>query len=187
MASLTADGIFFATSDELNSRRQIFALSAAWCFFQSAAPTGWTKVTTHNNKALRVVSGNGGGSGGTNPFTDTMTSFTVGGELTMNNYTDGAKLSPSQIPGHSHGNGGEIGVSLTDPVYNPDGEFVGWSGGDVGANINQGGWSRNYPGTGDAGGSVPHSHLCSATGTVPSFPISIAVQYVNIIVCTFDG
>ena len=33
-------------------------------FFQAAAPTGWTKITTHNNKMLRVVSGSGGGSGG---------------------------------------------------------------------------------------------------------------------------
>jgi hypothetical protein len=37
-------------------------------FFQSAAPTGWTQVTTQNDKAIRVVSGTGGVSGGTNPF-----------------------------------------------------------------------------------------------------------------------
>jgi len=34
-------------------------------FFQASATTGWTQSTTHNNKALRVVSGTGGGSGGT--------------------------------------------------------------------------------------------------------------------------
>lgn len=34
-------------------------------FFQAAAPTGWTKLTSQNDKALRVVSGSGGGSGGT--------------------------------------------------------------------------------------------------------------------------
>lgn len=33
-------------------------------FYQAAAPTGWTKVVTQNDKALRVVSGTGGGSGG---------------------------------------------------------------------------------------------------------------------------
>jgi len=33
-------------------------------FFQAAAPVGWTQDTTHNNKMLRVVSGSGGGSGG---------------------------------------------------------------------------------------------------------------------------
>jgi len=35
------------------------------CFFQAAAPTGWTQVVTQNDKVLRVVSGAGGGSGGT--------------------------------------------------------------------------------------------------------------------------
>lgn len=34
-------------------------------FFQAAAPTGWTKITTQNDKVLRVVSGSGGGAGGT--------------------------------------------------------------------------------------------------------------------------
>ncbi len=33
-------------------------------FFQAAAPTGWTQVTSQNDKLLRVVSGTGGGSGG---------------------------------------------------------------------------------------------------------------------------
>jgi hypothetical protein len=33
-------------------------------FFQAAAPTGWTQVTTQTDKMLRVVSGAGGGSGG---------------------------------------------------------------------------------------------------------------------------
>lgn len=37
-------------------------------FFQAAAPTGWTQVTTQNDKALRVVSGAGGGVGGATAF-----------------------------------------------------------------------------------------------------------------------
>lgn len=44
-------------------------------FYQAAAPTGWTKGTTQNDKALRVVSGNGGGSGGSRA----LSSVTVGG------------------------------------------------------------------------------------------------------------
>lgn len=34
-------------------------------FYQAAAPTGWTKDVTTNDKMLRVVSGAGGGTGGT--------------------------------------------------------------------------------------------------------------------------
>ncbi len=37
-------------------------------FPQAAAPTGWTQDTTHNDKALRVVSAAGGGSGGSSSF-----------------------------------------------------------------------------------------------------------------------
>lgn len=37
-------------------------------FYQANAPTGWTKITTQNDKALRVTSGSGGSAGGTNAF-----------------------------------------------------------------------------------------------------------------------
>jgi hypothetical protein len=37
----------------------------ATLFFQAAAPAKWTKATSHNNKCFRVVSGAGGGNGGT--------------------------------------------------------------------------------------------------------------------------
>ncbi len=42
-------------------------------FFQSAAPTAWTKLTTQNDKALRVVSGSGGGAGGSAATSATIT------------------------------------------------------------------------------------------------------------------
>lgn len=37
-------------------------------FYQASAPVGWTQVVTQNDKALRVVSTAGGGSGGTHPL-----------------------------------------------------------------------------------------------------------------------
>lgn len=42
-------------------------------FFQAAAPTGWTKDTSQNDKALRVVSGSGGGSGGSDSISSPPT------------------------------------------------------------------------------------------------------------------
>lgn len=60
-------------------------------FQQTAAPTGWTKQTTHNNKALRVVSG-AASSGGSVAFT---TAF-------ANGSTGATTLSTSQIPSHTH-------------------------------------------------------------------------------------
>lgn len=47
-------------------------------FYQAAAPVGWTKLTSHDDKALRVVSGTGGTAGGTVPFTTVMAQTTTG-------------------------------------------------------------------------------------------------------------
>lgn len=41
-------------------------------FYQAAAPTGWTKVTSQNDKAVRIVSGSGGGSGGSQAMSTTI-------------------------------------------------------------------------------------------------------------------
>lgn len=45
-------------------------------FQQTAAPTGWTKQTTHNDKALRVVSGTAS-SGGSTAFSSVMAARTI--------------------------------------------------------------------------------------------------------------
>ena len=61
-------------------------------FAQAASPTGWTKSTTHNDKTLRVVSGDGGGSGGVQAFS------TVFGRTAV----DGSSLSIAQLAAHAH-------------------------------------------------------------------------------------
>jgi hypothetical protein len=62
-------------------------------FVQTSAPTGWTKSTTHDNKALRVVSG-AASSGGTTAFTSVFTSRTI---------------TTANMPSHTH--------TLTDPGH----------------------------------------------------------------------
>jgi len=61
-------------------------------FVQTAAPTGWTKDTTHDNKALRIVSGTAG-SGGSDAFTTTFGSGKT---------TEPHTLTISQMPSHNH-------------------------------------------------------------------------------------
>ena len=61
-------------------------------FQQTAAPTGWTKDTSHDDKALRVVSGTAS-NGGIDSF-----STTFGAGKTTDSHT----LSTPQIPSHSH-------------------------------------------------------------------------------------
>jgi microcystin-dependent protein len=81
-------------------------------FYQANAPTGWTKVTTQNNKALRVVSGSGGGTGGTTNFTSVFTSRTPSGSVSggsvsvsISGNTGSTSLSAAQLPTHTHGLG----------------------------------------------------------------------------------
>jgi len=85
-------------------------------FVQTAAPTGWTKSTTHDNKALRVVSGSAG-SGGTTNFT------TVFGARTITIANMPAHTHAVTDPGHSHtytvitgGSGGIQGGSFDPQV-----------------------------------------------------------------------
>ena len=99
-----------------------FATGTALLFYQATAPTGWTKSTTNDNKALRVVSGStGGSSGGTVAFTTAFASQTPAGtvSVTLNNTTaagtiggntDGTAISVAQMPAHNHG--------VNDPSHN---------------------------------------------------------------------
>lgn len=183
MAKLTSSGINFAVGDDLNSKRGIFPLGTAWVFYQSSAPTGWTQVTTHENKALRVVSGTGGGSAGTNSFTSTMSSFNISGTVISSSATGPTTLTVQQLPSHAHPGSG-TGLNAVPALNNPDGSFTGWNGGDV---ARSSGWTRNFPGWGSAGSDTSHNHPFSGSGTVPSQPVSIDVQYIDVIVCTFDG
>lgn len=81
-------------------------------FFQAAAPTGWTKVTTQNDKVMRVVSGAGGGAGGSiatstglahthtvDSHTHTYSGTTSG---TAGQITDAGVNAATTAPTHTH-------------------------------------------------------------------------------------
>jgi len=105
-------------------------------FWQAAAPTDWTQITTHNNKGLRVVSGTGGGSGPASDGTDWTSP--AGGAHT---------LSLGEMPQHSHG---QRGYTSGDP-YGP------WNNSSTKADT--GSSVRNFSqATTTAGSSDPHSH-----------------------------
>lgn len=57
-----------------------FPAGTSMLFVQTAAPTGWTKSTTHDNKALRLVSGTIT-TGGTVAFTTAFASKSVAGSI----------------------------------------------------------------------------------------------------------
>lgn len=102
MASLTQAGITFGDGTSQSTAATGFPVGTLMLFVQSAAPTGWTKSTAHNDKALRVVSGSVS-SGGSVTFSTAMANRAV----TIGSTT----LSIAQMPSHNHSvsgwNGGE--------------------------------------------------------------------------------
>lgn len=102
-------------------------------FQQTSAPTGWTKQTTHNDKALRVVSGTAS-SGGTNAFSTVMAQTVVGGTA----------LTLAQIPSHTH----------TYSIGSNNG-----AAGDAGGAGGFAAWNQNTStNTGSAGSGNAHDH-----------------------------
>lgn len=170
MAVLTAAGITFSDTTQLNSKYGIVPQTSVSVFYQSAAPTGWAQSTAHNDKALRVVSGAGGGSGGTSSFTtvfpNSLRPVTQPG-IPVTGTVGATTLTTAQLPSHSHPNGGSIGLSP--------------GGGDVSSGT---GWSRNFPGTGANGSGQSHAHPWSGTANF-STNIDLRVQYIDVIICSF--
>jgi hypothetical protein len=74
------------------SRSPPFQAGTLMLFQQTSAPILWTKQTTHNDKALRVVSGTAS-SGGTNAFSAMLNST-----QTVANTT----ITVATMPSHSH-------------------------------------------------------------------------------------
>jgi hypothetical protein len=111
-----------------------FPAGTTLLFYQAAAPTGWTKITTQNDKALRVVSGAGGVSGGVTPFS------TVFGQTS----TGATTQSAAQMPVHVHSE-----IAPSEPyylAYEPGGSVVYLVYGQAASN------------TGAAGGGGSHTH-----------------------------
>jgi hypothetical protein len=116
----------------LDGKERKFAAGTRMLFQQSAAPVGWTKVLTHDNKALRVVSG-AVGSGGAIDFTAAFVNGNVGA----------TGLTIAQIPSHTH--------TVNVPTYSETGIGNVASGGNT--------FDVNFALNTDAtGGGATHSH-----------------------------
>jgi len=146
--------------NEVNSSS--FPSGTTLVFYQASAPTGWTKITTHNDKALRVVSGNGGGSGGSTAFSSAF-SHTHTDSFSVSNHT----LITAEIPSHVHGYTGVQGTGYPDGALDSTGA----------------GGSGSYPRITELdyeGGGQPHNH--GLAGSINS--ATLAPYYVDVIICT---
>lgn len=134
---------------------------SAMLFVQTAAPTGWTKSTTHNDKALRVVSGTAG-SGGSAAFTTAFGTPSVSG--TVGGTVGSTTLSTAQMPSHAH----QLPANTC--------------GTGVAGNFAPGSYAANTTNTAGGGGS--HNH--SFSGSLSSATAAINVAYVDTIIATKD-
>ncbi len=91
---------------------QPFVSGTLMLFQQTAAPTGWTKQTTHNDKALRVVSGSAS-SGGTTAFSSVMTSRTPAGTVSVSGSNSGGSIANTTDTGSVSGSNSGGSVSNT--------------------------------------------------------------------------
>ena len=82
---------------EIGVTGTVFTSGTRMLFQQTTAPSGWTKDTGLNNRALRIVSGSVG-SGGSNSFTGVLNSTVTTSNGSVSNHT----LTSSQIPSHYH-------------------------------------------------------------------------------------
>jgi len=121
-------------------------------FKQSSAPIGWTKDTTHNNKMLRIVSGECVG-GGSLKF-DSVLSGSIIPSGTSSNTT----ITISTLPSHTH--------SIPD----------NWN---VNSYVIHGGWifCLGTRSTGSTGGDTAHNHNISIE---EGFDVDI--KYIDVII-----
>jgi hypothetical protein len=82
--------------------KEAFPATTALLFAQTTAPAGWTKSITHDNKALRVVSGTAG-SGGSTEFTSVFRNRGVPLPEHSHVVSDPGHAHPIYDPGHYHG------------------------------------------------------------------------------------
>lgn len=165
----TTNNIIFNDGSIQNSLYTLIPKNSVVTFHQAAAPTGWTQITTHNNKALRVVSGTGGGSGGNTAFTTVFASRTPTG-TNSGGAVQNTTLQANQLPDHAHG-------------YSAPGGLSGCSGpcGKAGFSLAGGGGGAATGGAGYSAGG--HNHGL----TQPTFTgnaMDFAVQYIDLIIAS---
>ena len=174
----SVNGIFGGTLTMSSRTVDAFPSGTRLLFNQSTAPIGWTKVTTYDDFALRVVSGSVG-TGGSVVFSSAFSSHTMSGT------TDGHTLTIAEMPTHNH--------DITDPSHTH--AFNVTQGIPSSAGPHSGGYndmnqqtmttlSTSVGVTGitinNQGGGAAHTHPFTSAA------VNIAVKYVDVIICQKD-
>ena len=181
-----------------------FPQGTSMLFQQTSAPTGWTKQTTHNDKAIRLQTGTVG-TGGSVAFSTAMATPAVAGgsvsgdpgsnlavavgnlAVSVSGNISNTTLSNNQIPSHRHhlmynetaGNTW-INGRQQGGVQNNNTIFTGYAGG--GGSHNHGhNLSGSMSGAPSLSGNITSGNLAVGASTA-----TINVQYVDFIIANKD-
>ena len=199
---------------KLNQLDNYFSTGTKLFFPQAAAPTGWTQDPTASlaNRSLRVVTGAGGGTGGSHDLnsppsiahTHTGPSHTHTGPSHTHTGSDhththslsaGAHtLTEAEMPSHSHtaslrtgGGDDQTGTYLEGPGYSYPSPVGTSSTGGGGSHSHNMSGSITSGGAGATGSSGTGATGSSGTGTSGSTtPTAFAPKYVDIILASKD-
>jgi hypothetical protein len=165
-----------------------FPANTVMLFGQTAAPTGFTKLTDQDNAALRVVSGTASTGGSVN-FSTAFASQTPTGSVSITAVSGSAgntTLSTPQIPSHAH-------RVIQGPSLRGSPQFLHNTFTAAGSTNFD--WLSSSPnttrnqGSDNTGGSGAHSHpfsFSSGSGTFSGNAINLAVKFVDVIRATKD-
>lgn len=206
MSVLNATGIVFGSdSTVLNSKYGIVPQGSRMVYFQASAPTGWAQVTTStlNNAMMRVVSGTGGGTGGTtgfgSVFPTSLRPFS-GNFNYANRQTSGYGLTSNQNAIHAHPGflpSGAFGPSpqqhthtyqftQTQPNLGEPGPQPGPAGNQPLVMAQTNVPHSHNTAVGQVGNQNPHTHGWVHQSSSFSGQVDFRVQYIEVIVCSFS-
>jgi hypothetical protein len=173
LASGTANNTTFLRGDSTwatVSGGTVIPAGTVMIFGQTAAPTGFTKLTDQDNAGLRVVSGTASTGGSVN-FTTAFASQAVSGSVSVSGGSvSNTTLGTGEIPSHTHG--------TRSRANNFGGnDFLVIGNGDGGGGTN----------SAATGGGGSHGHGFTApTASFSGTAINLAVKYVDVIRATKD-
>ena len=180
----TLDSNIYLTAETLVLPSAEFTAGTTLLFYQATAPTGYTKQTTHNNKAMRVVSGSGGGSGGTTNFTTVFGSRTPAGTVSVSGTNSGGAVSNTTLAANQLGNHTHAYTAPSSSPSNLNGGGTKGSGNfsvPAGTGANTGGIDQ---GSGNAHGHGFTNPSWSGSSSFSGTTMDFAVQYIDVIICS---
>jgi hypothetical protein len=175
-ANITVDAQGRITAASTGAGGGSIPAGSVMSFYQAAAPSGWTQVTTAalGDAALRLVTdGSGGSTGGSIAFStlfSATSTYTGSINITSGQVGDTA-LSEAQLASHIHSS-----PSLP-PAPNPISPYDGWSAGNR--------WTTSDNAfTGATGSSAVHTHSLVGAAAGGNFTSDFSVKYANFIICS---